>query len=248
MNGRPDITCFLAVYWVWRRSGLLLQTHAHSSNEFGYAAHLVLCDKERKGLIGLAIGYWFGLATKGLSWMWLVRSQLMYFTNCCIGCLNRANWRCLTSTRLVCTTVHQELTNLESRVHIRMRSGRTGYVQKWVMYLNPQFFPIRNIRRHKRLYIYSSYNGKYLYFQCGVHNFKRRDFCFKCNISKDGVYSCFNLKLVYNAMPNQPIEMTNVLWGLCKCMKFILLESERAKDGDGFDQVGNNPCNSTSSL
>ena len=26
-----------------------------------YAAHLVLCDKERKGLIGLAIGYWFGL-------------------------------------------------------------------------------------------------------------------------------------------------------------------------------------------
>ena len=26
----------------------------------------------------------------------------------------------------------------------------------------------------------------------------------------------------------------------------ILSESERAKDGDGFDQVGNNPCNSTS--
>ena len=156
MNGRPDITCFLAVYRVWRRSGLLLQTHAHSSNEFGYAAHLVLCDKERKGLIGLAIGYWFGLATKGLSWTWLVRSQLMYFTNCCIGCLDRANWRCLTSTRLVCTTVHQELTNLESRVHIRMRSGRTGYVQKWVMYLNPQFFPIWNIRLHKRLCIHSN--------------------------------------------------------------------------------------------
>ena len=29
-------------------------------------------------------------------------------------------------------------------------------------------------------------------------------------------------------------------------MTFILLESERAKDGDGFDQVGNNPCNSMS--
>ena len=25
----------------------------------------------------------------------------------------------------------------------------------------------------------------------------------------------------------------------------IFSESERAKDGDGFDQVGNNPCNST---
>jgi len=41
--------------------------------------------------------------------------------------------------------------------------------------------------------------------KCGYHNFKRRDHCFKCNISKE--------------------------------------ESERAKEGDGFDQVGNNPCN-----
>jgi len=41
--------------------------------------------------------------------------------------------------------------------------------------------------------------------KCGAHNFKRRDYCFKCSISKE--------------------------------------ESERAKAGDGFDQVGNNPCN-----
>ncbi|XP_046336205.2 RNA-binding protein 5-like isoform X6 [Haliotis rufescens] len=41
--------------------------------------------------------------------------------------------------------------------------------------------------------------------KCGVHNFKRRDYCFKCNISRD--------------------------------------ESDKTKDGDGFDQVGTNPCN-----
>lgn len=41
--------------------------------------------------------------------------------------------------------------------------------------------------------------------KCGAHNFKRRDFCFKCSVSRE--------------------------------------ESERAKEGDGFDQVGTNPCN-----
>ena len=50
----------------------------------------------------------------------------------------------------------------------------------------------------------------YSFFQCGVHNFKRRDFCFKCNISKDGVYSCFTLNLMYYVIIGQPIEMTNV--------------------------------------
>ncbi|XP_013415990.1 RNA-binding protein 5-like [Lingula anatina] len=42
--------------------------------------------------------------------------------------------------------------------------------------------------------------------KCGVHNFKRRDYCFKCSISRE--------------------------------------ESEKSgKEGDGFDQVGTNPCN-----
>ncbi|XP_014769656.1 RNA-binding protein 5 isoform X3 [Octopus bimaculoides] len=41
--------------------------------------------------------------------------------------------------------------------------------------------------------------------KCGAHNFKRRDFCFQCSVSRE--------------------------------------ESERAKEGDGFDQVGTNPCN-----
>ncbi|KAK3592311.1 hypothetical protein CHS0354_030647 [Potamilus streckersoni] len=39
--------------------------------------------------------------------------------------------------------------------------------------------------------------------KCGVHNFKRRDYCFKCNISRE--------------------------------------ESDRAREGDGYDQVGTNP-------
>ncbi|CAH1784264.1 unnamed protein product [Owenia fusiformis] len=41
--------------------------------------------------------------------------------------------------------------------------------------------------------------------KCGAHNFKRRDNCFKCNISRE--------------------------------------ESDKAKEGDGFDQIGTNPCN-----
>lgn len=41
--------------------------------------------------------------------------------------------------------------------------------------------------------------------KCGVHNFKRRDHCFKCTLSRE--------------------------------------ESERKQEGDGFDQVGTNPCN-----
>ncbi|XP_060079203.1 RNA-binding protein 5-like isoform X1 [Ylistrum balloti] len=41
--------------------------------------------------------------------------------------------------------------------------------------------------------------------KCGVHNFKRRDHCFKCNLSRE--------------------------------------ESDRKQEGDGFDQVGTNPCN-----
>ncbi|CAD5119081.1 DgyrCDS7726 [Dimorphilus gyrociliatus] len=43
-------------------------------------------------------------------------------------------------------------------------------------------------------------------FKCGVHNFKKRDFCFRCNISRE--------------------------------------ESDRLRDGgDGYDQMGVNPCN-----
>ncbi|XP_069141631.1 RNA-binding protein 5-like [Argopecten irradians] len=41
--------------------------------------------------------------------------------------------------------------------------------------------------------------------KAGVHNFKRRDHCFKCNLSRE--------------------------------------ESDRKQEGDGFDQVGTNPCN-----
>jgi len=41
--------------------------------------------------------------------------------------------------------------------------------------------------------------------KCAAHNFKRRDYCFKCSISKE--------------------------------------QSDRTKEGDGYDQVGSNPCN-----
>ncbi len=35
-------------------------------------------------------------------------------------------------------------------------------------------------------------------------------------------------------------------WIVNELLMFVSFpESERAKDGDGFDQVGNNPCNST---